>query len=398
MKPISWRQNLFMVWLGQILAMAGTSLTLPFIPLYIRERFGIGEETQRGIYVSAFYFFGMLSFCISNPLWGAVGDKYGRKLMLLRAYFVTGVTFPMMMFAPSILWLIVIRFVASIFSGTVSAAQALVVTTTPEKHHGFALGTLSTALWSGNMIGLLGGGMIVHYFGYTWAFILCGATFLLGGFLTLFFVREEFVPPPPQVAQPGRKRTGLPDFSTAVWMLMGLFFMLSLARRFDEPFLAILVEMIGGAETAAYHTGVISALAALGGILSGMLFGYLSDRFAPVKIALPALAASGAAMLAQAGADSLAVLGAARFCAFFAVGGLEPVFLSVLSKVTRPERRGAAFGWSASARVTGGLVGAALGGVIVAFFGTRGVFLAGAVAMLLLVPVCGWLLKFCRSR
>ena len=121
-RRINWKRNLFVVWLGQILAMCATSFALPFVPLYIREKFGIDDEAQRGVYVAAFQFFGMMSFCVSNPIWGMLGDRCGRKLMLLRAYFLNGITMPLLMAAPDIYWLIFFRMLVSCFSGTISAA------------------------------------------------------------------------------------------------------------------------------------------------------------------------------------------------------------------------------------------------------------------------------------
>ena len=193
-KPINWKWNLFLVWFGQIIALCGDAFALPFIPLYLRDHFGLVDEAERGACVAAYQFFGLMTFCISNPIWGMLADRYGRKLMLLRAYFLNGITIPLLMVAPSPAWLIAIKAIVSCFSGTVSASQALIVSNTPEEHHGFALGVLSTAVWSGTLLGLLGGGVIVHYCGYTTAFVTCGALFIFSGLLTLFFVREKFVP------------------------------------------------------------------------------------------------------------------------------------------------------------------------------------------------------------
>ena len=81
--------------------MAGTSMVIPFIPLFLREKLGFVDEAERAIAVSLFSSVGLLSFCISNPLWGAVADRYGRKLMLLRAYFVTGITFRQCILCPT---------------------------------------------------------------------------------------------------------------------------------------------------------------------------------------------------------------------------------------------------------------------------------------------------------
>ena len=398
-KNISWKRNLACIWFGQILAMAGTSMVIPFIPLFLREKLGFVNEAERALAVSLFSSVGLLSFCISNPLWGAVADRYGRKLMLLRAYFVTGITFPAMYFMPNWGALMVMRFISSAFSGTVSAAQTLVAVTTPDDHQGFALGTLSTAFWSGNMLGMVAGGVIVHYFGYMTAFLICGSMFLTGGLLTLFFVQENFVPPEiPVVKEKKSWKNLLPGFDVAVWLILGMMFVFPMARRCDEPFLALLVELIGGVERAALNTGWVAALAAAGGILSGLVFGHLSDRCKPVVLAVPALAAGGGFMLLQSMSQSLYVLGAARFCVFFAIGGLEPIFLAMLSHTVKKEQRGSAFGWGASIRMFGGMFGALIGGCVIAWLGTRGVFAFAGCLMFALIPLVIWAIKTVQKR
>ncbi|MBP5530984.1 MAG: MFS transporter [Lentisphaeria bacterium] len=388
-RPINWKLNLFVIWLSQILAHCAMSFALPFIPLYMRYRFNLDDEAQRGFYVSLFQFFGMMTFCVSNPIWGALGDRFGRKIMLLRAYFLNGFTIPLMVVAPTVGWLIAVRAFVNLFSGTISASQALVVTTTPEDKHGFALGTLSTARWSGTVFGLLGGGLVVHFFSYRAAFIICGAMLLACGLITLLFARENFVPPRrreavPEAAQHPIRMRGV--FNAAIVSLMALVCLLATARQMDTPFLPMLVEIIGGEKNAELYTSYISALAAAGGILSGLFFGALSDRLPPWKLAVPALAFAGASMLCQSQAQSLWVLALCRFLCFFAAGGIEPVVLSQLSKITPPEHRGVVLGWNGSIRVLGNLCGAGAAGFVVTRFGTRGVFLTAGIVMLTLIP------------
>lgn len=135
-RPLNWKLNLFVIWLTQIMCVAGFSLIIPFVPIYIRDTWGVSDESVLGAWMAAFTFFGMLSYCVFTPVWGILADRYGRKLMLLRAYYLDGLIFPCFLLAPSPFWLIVARFVVSAFTGTVSAAQTLIVTTTPEKESG----------------------------------------------------------------------------------------------------------------------------------------------------------------------------------------------------------------------------------------------------------------------
>lgn len=400
--PISWKKNLFFVWLSQLLTLIGFAGVMPFIPVYMRERFGIDAANVRGWYVAMFSFFGMLGFAIFTPMWGYLSDKFGRKVMLIRASVGGGVLIPCMAFLPSITWLIVVRFFVSAFSGTINAAQTLLASTTPKEHHGFALGTLSSAIWSGNMLGYLGGGLFVHYFGYKTAFLLCGAAYLLSAFVVIFFVREDFKRPvkeeiPQDLSsspeKPKRRFALLPAFSKEVYWILALFLMMAFSRRFDEAYLALQVEAIAGKVNTELYTSWISAAAALGGIIAGAGVGYLADKFPPHKVAVPAILLSAVLILGQGFAPSLLVLGGCRFLNFITAGGLEPLFLTMLTKASPEDKRGQIIGWSASFR-TGGLVIASLiGGSAIYHFGLKSVYIIAAASFLLILPLLFKILK-----
>lgn len=394
---ISWKKNLFFVWLSQLLTLIGFAGVMPFIPIYMREKFGIEDPNLRGWYAAMFSFFGMISFAIFTPMWGYFADKYGRKVMLLRASIGGGILLPCMAFAPSIAWLIAIRFISSMFSGTINAAQTLLASTTPKEHHGFALGTLSSAVWSGNMLGFLGGGLFVHYFGYTVAFLSCGAAYLLSALLIFFFVREDFVRPVPAAdgeklssslaGEPRKRFAFLPEFSKEVFWILTLFLMMAFSRRFDEAYLALQVEAIAGKTNTELYTAWISAAAALGGIIAGAGVGHLADKYSPGKVAVPAILLSAVLILGQGFAPSLWVLGGCRFLNFITAGGLEPLFLTMLTKASPVEKRGQIIGWSASFR-TGGLVIASLiGGSAIYHLGLKSVYIIAAAGFLLILPL-----------
>ena len=396
---INWKRNLFFVWLSQILSLAGFGSVIPFIPLYMRNVLGVMDDGERGLWVSAFYFGGQLSFCISTPIWGALADRFGRRVMLLRANLVTACLFPLMAYVPGVIWLVAVRFLISIFSGTVNAAQTLVGSTTPQEHQGFALGTLSSALWSGNLIGYLAGGLVVDHFGYTPAFYTGAGMLLSAGIIVLLFVKDDFDPhalpvkPAQEEKEPFSFKKLIPDFGRVVWILLFLFVYLGFVRKFDDPFIAIQVELIHGPERAAFWTGIICAGAAVAGVFSGIVLGWLCDRFSPGKIAIPATLLSGLLMIPQGMATSLWIFGGARFLNFFFAGGLDPVFLTIMSRSTPPEKRGTVFGWSSSAKVGGSLLSSLCGGLIIYNFGIRWVFYIGRVLMLCLIPLIGFLPK-----
>lgn len=384
---VFWKRNLICTWIGQILSMAGYAAIMPFIPLFIRDKYHIADEKELGVWVSVLTFFGFLSFVFSTPVWGMLADKFGRKLMLLRSYYASVVLFPLLYFAPTVIWLVAIRFFISCFSGSVTAAQTLIVTTTPKEHQGLALGLLSTAVWSGNMIGLLTGSFFVDRFGYFWGFMSCGAMYLVGGAVTHIFVREHFAPPEKTV----RKRSfreKIRKLPAAVWVVLVLFVTMSIARQLDVPYVSLFVSRIGPAEKAVRNTGFISLAAAAGGLLSGVVLGRLCDKFSPVLIAVPALLLSAVTMLVQAFSVNLWMLGEMRFAHYLTAGGLEPAFQSLLARLVPGNQQGTLLGVAASLRMVGVLLASALGGGLIALSGSiRTVFIGSGVAFLLLLPL-----------
>ena len=266
-----WRKNIVLVWLSQLLVMSGFDATIPFIALLLRDQYGVISEGERGIYMSMFYFFGMLGYVVSCPVWGALGDRFGIKIMLLRGTFLTAFIFPLMGYASEVWILITLRFITAACAGTTSASQMLLAKTVPDNRQGFALGLLSTAVWSGSMLGNVIGGYTVHYFGYQTAFFLCGIMYFMAGIFVLFLqdAVKNNIPHDISVHKekvPWLKRIHLPAFTVSVWLMLLIFLLMGFMRRFEIPYLAMRIEQITGPDDADKWTGLISAYVAAGGV------------------------------------------------------------------------------------------------------------------------------------
>lgn len=429
-KPINWKKNLFFIWLAEICSRAGFSMSLPFIAYYMRDRFLMGDEAVKtGMmwYSTA----GSVALFLSFPLWGMVGDRMGRRPMLLRAMFCSGILYASFMFAPVLWILILLRFVAGFVSGTVSPAQALAVSTSPEDKQGFALGVVSSAVWSGNVFGLLGGlvvkfgkyndfwqrifhfdpnGVIARNWSYNLAFALTMILFLIGGFIVLFFVRENFAPPPPKPRTDDKKGSVLAfaGFGCAVYAILGMFLWMSFARRCDESYISLMVEVVSGlkGKEASHIMTTVAVPAALGSMLSATFIGFFSDRLSLRQLLFPITIIGTIMMTGQALSTTPAMLAIFRFMTFLVVGGLEPVVLGLLSRESPKEKKGTIFGYVASLRILGLMFGTWFGrGVMklcdtywadgISVFGLaidsrgigiRSVFLLGALALLLMIP------------
>ena len=382
-----WKWNLLLMWSSQLLVLAGFSAVMPFMPLFLKDCLGYTDEGIRGIWMSAFYFFGTFGYALFCPIWGALSDRYGVKPMLLRGTFGTALIFPLMAYSPNGWVLVFLRFLSAACAGTTAASQTLLVKNTPENKQGFALGVLSTAIWGGTMLGNVVGGIVVHYYGYKFTFIACGVMYFLAGFIVLL-AHEDFKPVIKTAVHNVKKSTSgiFPEFTTAVWMMLGLMCLTGFVRYVEIPYLAMQIELIGGDKEAAYWTGIISAFVAVGALLSGIITGYLSDRMKPLYILVPVFAITVLTMFIQAFATNLWVFGISRTLMYLAAGGAYSVLQKLLSAATPKRKRGKVFGFATTANSSGIMLSTVFAGGVIWCTGVRGVFVASAILAALLIP------------
>ena len=382
---INWKKNLFVIWISQFLSIAAFSSSMTFIPFYI-QKLGVTDEAARNMYVAQFMAMGAISITIMSPIWGFIADVYGRRLMLLRSNFVSALLMPLMAFVPNVGTLLFLRFVLGAFAGTVTASQTLIASTTPVENRGFALGTISSALFSGAMAGMFFGGMVVDNFGYTVTFISTGVLLLISGFLVLFGAEDNFEKTITLKEKFSEFKFRIPKLGS-LWLILFLLLLMGMARTFERPFLPLLVEKINGIDRAATWTGIITSIISVAGIISGSLLGWLADKISAPKVAVWSALLAGLLMIPQALAGSLFVLACARFGMIFFAGGLDPVFQIWLSKCTPDDKRGMFFGWASSFKTLGWAFAALFSGSIAMFAGVRWVFIVSGIVYILLIPI-----------
>ena len=382
MKKISWQKNLLLLWLSQLAVMSGFSAMVPFVPLFIKEKYGITDTGELAFYVASFNFFGTLAYAVFCPIWGVLADKFGVKPMLLRGTFVTSWMFALMAYVPTAGWLIFLRFLTAACAGTTAASHVMIARNTPDDKQGFAQGVLTTAVWGGAMLGNVIGGFIIHYFNYTCAFWLCCILYVFAGFAVLFTVDDfsgQIKRVKSHVVRIKSPVPFIPVFTRSVWILLLLFLVLGTVRLIEAPYVALKIEAITGAATAAYWTGIVSAIACVGAILSGVFNGYLSDRLPPLKLLVPLLLCSATALFLQGFAGNLILFTASRALFYIAAGGVPPILQKQLSAVTPKRKRGSVFGFSSAANCCGGMIAAVIGGWCFSHISLNGVFYTAAI-------------------
>jgi MFS family permease len=169
-----WKRNLLVSAAGSFTTVAGITLILPILPLFV-EDFGVRSTaavtTWSGIAYSATF----LSAALTAPLWGYLGDRYGRKAMLIRASLGMAIAMSLIGLAQNVWQLVALRLLAGLLGGYASGSTILVAAQTPKERSAWALGVLSSAIMAGNIAGPLLGGGLAEAFGVTTAFFAVGA-------------------------------------------------------------------------------------------------------------------------------------------------------------------------------------------------------------------------------
>jgi MFS transporter, DHA1 family, multidrug resistance protein len=390
---ISWKRNLAFAWVSQVLSIMGFSFALPFIAFYIQKDLGVTDEAEAKYWTSMCMGAVFLSLAVAAPLWGILADRYGRKLMMLRANLAAAVIVALMGVVPNVEMLCVLRLIQGMFTGTMTAAQALVASYTPQNRQGIALGSMSAAVFGGHALGSWCGAEFADTFGYSATFYMGGGILLLAFFLVLFGIREEFERPKPIELSEGKRRLRLPSLGYGGPILL-LIAAVPLARRFDGPMLPFLLQDIfrlqGSGDfqkLASLWAGRTMAFVGLGAFVGGFVWGRISDRVAPRRMAKACAFAAALCLIPQMLAWSIMPVVGGRMAMAFFGGGLDPVFQIWLARVTAPDRRARIFGWAVTAKAIGTGIAVTASGSVGVMWGARHAFFCALMLHILLIPL-----------
>jgi DHA1 family multidrug resistance protein-like MFS transporter len=366
---VSWKRTLVILWFANFSVLAGMSLVIPFLPLYI-ESLGVHQidalERWTGWVFSAQF----LTSFLFQPLWGAVADRYGRKVMLLRAGIGMGVLTALMGLVTAPWQLLALRLINGVFSGFISMSVSLLASVTPDEHSGRALGILQTGNVAGNLCGPLLGGVLVEVTGYRGVFFLTGCLLLLASVIVMLFVHE------PKRAQHRKKRTAVSQWK-ALRPLVPVF-VASLTAQVGmmsiEPIVTVYAKTLWTGNHLALIAGLVVATTGIANLIGSPLLGRLGDKYGQRKILIVALTMAGVAFLPQALATGIAMLLVGRFLLGLFVGGVIPSLNVLVKKLAPRDMQAMAFGFNSSATFLGNMIGPLLGSTVAAHYGIRCVF------------------------
>jgi DHA1 family multidrug resistance protein-like MFS transporter len=374
-----WKINLYILWTSQVISLLSFSLGLPFMSLYIQD-FGVTDPNQIKFYTGILSAAPAITMAFVSPIWGRLADRYGRKLMILRAMFAASLIIAAMGMVNAVWQLVALRLFQGLFTGTITAANAFIASNSPSNKMSSSLGFMASANFIGFAIGPIIGGFFAETLGYRFSFYVGGVLMFIGCLVVLLFlVEDKSTYGIIKTKTEGDKQEKRVFTSFIVSLLFVLLFH-RILRSIFAPFMALFVqENLGTVSGVASRTGFINGGVAFITAISGIVFGRLGEKYNKKMILVVSMAISIVLSTLLSLTGSLTAFTGFYILLFLFIGGVEPLITSITAEKTAPENRGMLFGYQGTVGSIGMLVSPMIGTFVSVNFSIK--------AILMLLPV-----------
>jgi MFS family permease len=383
-----WWITVFLFWLGWVFMYADRTVLNPVMK-DIQNEFGL-NATQLGLISSLFF----LSYAILQIPAGMLGDRIGRKKVLVPGFLLFGV-FTAVTGSVKTFWqLLASRIVTGAGEGTYYGPQyGISSEQIPQRFRSLGSAIINSGMAFGIALGLMASSWIAYVLGFGWRtpFYFMALPTLLTGLLIWWLVKE---PPRPSSAQ-GRSAGGsflallknrnlLLTYLMVFCSLFGFFMILTWLPYYLQTERGIPANAIGN----------VSSLVAWVSIPGGILFAYISDKLGkrrPLVMVLVPIAALSLISIAFL-QDVSQVIVAICMYGFFGKLALDPVLVATVADNASKEAYGTAFGIfnfvgmcsSILAPFIAGMIADATGSLAANFYLSAAILVVGMIGMMFL--------------
>jgi DHA1 family multidrug resistance protein-like MFS transporter len=379
-----WQRTLYIMFIAQLMTAVGYSSIFPFLPLYVQD-LGTFTNLSTELLAGLVYSIQAFTMMLASPVWGTLADRYGRKLMVERSLFGGTIILLLMAFVTTAEQLIMLRGIQGLITGTIAAANALVASTVPRKHTGYAMGLMQVGLGAGVALGPLIGGAVADILGYSEAFFITASLLLLAGLLVLFGVKEDFTPPK---QEKGERLRFIAEWrhilsTSGVALTYGMRFMSTLGRMMVIPIAPLfIVTLMEDTSRVNTFTGLVIGVSAAATMISAVYLGRLGDRLGQRKILIVCTLLAALLYLPQSMVTAPWQILVLQALVGVALGGIIPALIALLARLTKPGEEGTVYGLDNSINAGARSVAPLLGAAVAASFSLRATFVATALVFL----------------
>ncbi len=358
------------------------NLWYPFLPLYALD-LGATSDANAVFWMSIALTAQGAGRLASSTAWGYLSDRWGRKMMLLRALFLGSITFGVAAIASAPWHLAVALFCQGFFSGFVPASVALVSVIVPDSRLNRSLSTVTGLQYLGTTIGPAVGAGLALALSYRSSIAVAAIVPLFAALAVLLYVPRDTVAVRGNTGSTTRAELEpfrmSNQFKLAIAALFTLYCMNELIRLATP----IALKGLKGSEDVATEAGLAFSI---GGLVSAISVLFIAPRVfrghpAGPRLGLVCMLGSvGFLLVGLASGVPVYLLG--FLCVFLVFSAMVPALNTLIASNVRRSRRGTAFGVAASfqagAFAVGPLAGAFFASVSLdlGFFAMAGVFLA----------------------
>ena len=374
------------------MAIFGFSFAFPFLSIFLNKDLGVASGHDLFLWTAASASASGLAMALASPVWGVLGDRFGRKPMLIRSMLGGAITVGLIFFAQNPVQLVVLRLLQGATSGTVAAATALVAAETPRSRVGWALGVVTSAVALGGAIGPVVGGFAGALVGLRWVFLGGGVLLLISLLPVLMVVRES-----PMVRRSGPRLSTLsmidrqPGLVRQLAVLIGAQGLINVCNSATQQLVVLrLLEMLSTGVSAV--SGIGFGLAGIASSAAAVGYTRVTRRLGYVRTA-----AAAAGLVAFA----VALIGVAPWAALVVIGvGLNGLFSGVVIPATASmlgldaphDAQSTVFGLNASSVAFGFFLGPIIAGTVAAAANAvqPALYVVAALALVLAAILATW--------
>jgi MFS family permease len=367
-------RNLFIIGLIAVVNALGYGIIFPILYSY-SQKYGL-SDFQNGL------LFALFSICqfLSTPIIGRMSDKFGRKPLLVISLAGTFVSFVMMAFAPSAIFLFIARALDGLTAGNLPVAQAVISDSTAPEERAKGFGMIGASFSFGFIFGPLISTLTVGY-SAAMPFILAAVIALIGTVLTALYLPETN-------KHMGDVRKGklfdfakmwhsLFDPNVGVTFVITLFFMLAFSL-FIYAFQPYSVKVLG--LSAEQISLIFTAIGVVGLVTQMVIVPWVTKTFHLKHTFRTAILLTGVAFLLAFLSHSYIPFIGAMMLLSVANGHVQPLINAILSRETDERSQGTMLGLNVSYASIGQILGPLLGGAV-ATYSVHMPFLAAAVVV-----------------
>ncbi len=140
----------------------GFGIILPVTPKLIIGLAGVDLSDASALGGYLMFSYALMQF-FAAPVLGNLGDRFGRRPIILYSLIVLALGYAMMAAAPTLFWLFLARIIAGAASSTFSLAYAYITDITPEDERAQRFGLVGAAFGGGFILGPVIGGLLGEF-------------------------------------------------------------------------------------------------------------------------------------------------------------------------------------------------------------------------------------------